>query len=75
VAPVASAPPGNAASANEAEATSGCRECGKPLVDPFDQALGICDTCRERGENPMKGSRSGAPQIEPPPPAFGTASL
>lgn len=23
-----------------------CRTCGKPLTDPFDQAIGICDDCR-----------------------------
>jgi predicted Zn finger-like uncharacterized protein len=31
------------------EATS-CRSCGKALSDPFDQALGICDDCRQRGQ-------------------------
>ncbi|QRN94002.1 zinc-ribbon domain-containing protein [Archangium violaceum] len=25
-----------------------CRECGKSLVDPFDQALGACEDCRQR---------------------------
>lgn len=30
-------------------ATSGCRVCQKPLTDSFDQALGICDDCRQPG--------------------------
>lgn len=62
--------PGGATPANEAApvATSGCRECGKPLTDPFDQALGICDSCRARVEGPPAGARpSGSPRIEPPP--------
>ncbi len=25
-----------------------CRTCGKPLTDPFDQAIGICDDCRDK---------------------------
>ncbi|HYO59215.1 tetratricopeptide repeat protein, partial [Archangium sp.] len=29
-----------------------CRECGKQLVDPFDQALGACEECRHRGQKP-----------------------
>ncbi|MCY1014916.1 zinc-ribbon domain-containing protein [Pyxidicoccus sp. MSG2] len=29
-------------------ATGGCRSCGKPLTDSFDQALGMCDDCRQR---------------------------
>jgi len=31
----------------------GCRECGKPLVDPFDQALGACEDCRQRAQKPV----------------------
>ncbi|AEI66361.1 tetratricopeptide repeat protein [Corallococcus macrosporus] len=30
-------------------ATAGCRVCQKPLTDSFDQALGICDDCRQPG--------------------------
>ncbi|MBJ6764208.1 zinc-ribbon domain-containing protein [Myxococcaceae bacterium JPH2] len=41
-----------AASPAQAEATSGCRTCGKPLTDPFDQALGMCDDCRQRAPAP-----------------------
>ncbi|MBS1150800.1 MAG: putative adventurous gliding motility protein [Myxococcaceae bacterium] len=25
-----------------------CRTCSKPLTDPFDQAIGICDECRSK---------------------------
>ncbi|MBM7115225.1 tetratricopeptide repeat protein [Archangium primigenium] len=31
----------------------GCRECGKPLVDAFDQALGACEDCRQRAQKPV----------------------
>lgn len=68
------APETPAPAASVPEATSGCRECGKPLDDPFDQALGICDGCRGRRETPMQeGPRSSAPRMEPPPPASGAA--
>ena len=30
------------------QAVLGCRECGKPLMDSFDQALGLCDSCRAK---------------------------
>lgn len=33
------------------EATAGCRDCGKPLTDPFDQAIGICDSCRGKAKS------------------------
>jgi tetratricopeptide (TPR) repeat protein len=26
----------------------GCRECKKPLADPFDQAIGMCEDCRQK---------------------------
>ncbi|MGZ3460176.1 MAG: tetratricopeptide repeat protein, partial [Archangium sp.] len=29
-----------------------CRECGKALTDPFDQALGACEDCRHRAPKP-----------------------
>lgn len=64
--------PGVAPAPNTAAATSGCRECGKALSDPFDQALGICDTCRARAESLPQSGRPGAPQIELPPPALDT---
>ncbi|MDY7224872.1 tetratricopeptide repeat protein [Hyalangium rubrum] len=31
-------------------ATVGCRECNKPLTDPFDQAIGTCEDCRQKVE-------------------------
>ncbi|EPX63229.1 hypothetical protein D187_005634 [Cystobacter fuscus DSM 2262] len=43
----------------------GCRECGKPLVDPFDQALGACEDCRHRGQNPEpQSAQEAAPSVE-----------
>ena len=58
-APVSVAPPPGAASAprtaapaasapSAKQAPAGCRSCGKPLTDSFDQALGMCDDCRQR---------------------------
>ncbi|WP_163997194.1 zinc-ribbon domain-containing protein [Pyxidicoccus caerfyrddinensis] len=49
-------PPGGASAPRAASpaasagkpATAGCRSCGKALTDSFDQALGICDACRQR---------------------------
>ncbi|WP_434345052.1 tetratricopeptide repeat protein [Myxococcus virescens] len=43
-------------------ATSGCRVCQKPLTDSFDQALGICDDCRQPGsaQAPAAASRPAA---------------
>lgn len=36
-----------------------CRTCGKDMADPFDQALGVCDECRNKvQENPFD---TGAP--------------
>jgi predicted Zn finger-like uncharacterized protein len=64
--------PGLASAANAATATSGCRECGKALTDPFDQALGVCDACRALAEGSPRSGRAGAPQFEPPPPAMST---
>jgi predicted Zn finger-like uncharacterized protein len=37
-----------------------CRECGKSLVDPFDQALGACEECRRRG--PQKPTPAPVPE-------------
>ncbi|MHB8874087.1 MAG: tetratricopeptide repeat protein [Myxococcaceae bacterium] len=41
--PFAPAPP-----PPSAPAVVGCRTCGKPLTDSFDQALGLCDACRSQ---------------------------
>ncbi len=29
-----------------------CRTCGKDMSDPFDQALGVCDDCRNKEADP-----------------------
>lgn len=42
-----------------APAPAACRECGKALNDPFDQAIGTCEDCR---------SKQAAPPQDPPPP-------
>ncbi|QSQ16299.1 zinc-ribbon domain-containing protein [Myxococcus landrumensis] len=52
-----------AAAAAPKSATMGCRTCGKSLLDPFDQALGICDGCRQREP------AGGAPKAAAPTPA------
>ena len=42
------------APAAEAPAAVGvkCRTCGKEMTDPFDQALGVCDECRNKAAEP-----------------------
>lgn len=37
-------------------ATMGCQSCGKPLSDAFDQALGICDSCRAKADVAASGN-------------------
>jgi predicted Zn finger-like uncharacterized protein len=32
---------------------SQCKSCGKVMTDPFDQALGICDDCRNKVQQPV----------------------
>ncbi|MGV3622362.1 MAG: tetratricopeptide repeat protein [Archangium sp.] len=54
--PVAAPPPPAAPSP---AAGVKCRSCGKELVDAFDQALGVCDDCRNRAADPEAG------QLEP----------
>ncbi|QSQ27442.1 zinc-ribbon domain-containing protein [Pyxidicoccus parkwayensis] len=68
--PMSVAPPGGAAAPRTAApagaprpATVGCRSCGKPLTDSFDQALGICDDCRQR----QPASAGAAPASAPTP--------
>ncbi|MFL5320573.1 MAG: tetratricopeptide repeat protein [Myxococcaceae bacterium] len=34
-------------------ASTTCRSCGKALTDAFDQALGICDDCRQKAAETM----------------------
>ncbi|MBX5483866.1 MAG: zinc-ribbon domain-containing protein [Myxococcaceae bacterium] len=52
------------------EATMGCRECGTPLTDAFDQALGICDRCRTKADaavnGPVQPEPKGAGRPKPP---------
>ncbi len=42
------------AKAPAADAATGvkCRTCGKEMTDPFDQALGVCDECRNKAAEP-----------------------
>lgn len=63
----AAPPPPPPPKAVEPEGTSGvkCRTCGKELTDAFDQALGVCDDCRNRAADPDAGA---LPPVEPPPP-------
>ncbi|GEN09503.1 MJ0042 family finger-like domain-containing protein [Myxococcus fulvus] len=67
--PRAAAPPPAAAAPAPKPATMGCRTCNKPLVDPFDQALGICDACRQREP------AGGAPKSAAPAPVAATGSM
>jgi predicted Zn finger-like uncharacterized protein len=52
-------------------ATLGCRQCGKPLTDSFDQALGLCDGCRARSaaaQAPAEAELPSAPPASRPSP-------
>ncbi|MBE4751921.1 gliding motility protein [Corallococcus sp. ZKHCc1 1396] len=40
--------PAPAPAAAPAQTQTNCRACGKALADPFDQAMGACDDCRQR---------------------------
>lgn len=48
--------------------TAACRSCEKPLTDPFDRALGVCDECRtkdiDRGDLPTDDIALG-PELTP----------
>jgi predicted Zn finger-like uncharacterized protein len=60
-----------------------CRTCGKVMSDPFDQALGVCDTCRnnspelseplviQSAEVPPEVARSSPSQFPKPEGRFG----
>ena len=53
-----------AAQAAPVQATIGCRECKKPLTDPFDQAIGTCEDCRaklDRGSQAATAVTNSAP--------------
>lgn len=66
------APAGSDAAAAPPEVK--CKSCGKPIFDPFDQALEICDDCRNKPPAPGPSSNasaatvtSAAPAARPPP--------
>jgi tetratricopeptide (TPR) repeat protein len=50
----ASAAPRQQPAGAQAQAHVGCRECKKPLTDPFDQAIGTCEDCRQKLEQPAR---------------------
>ncbi|QAT86454.1 putative adventurous gliding motility protein [Corallococcus coralloides] len=50
------------------ETHTNCRSCGKDLADPFDQALGICEACKQRESAfPREPTVLVAPEVAPPP--------
>ncbi|MFO0599191.1 MAG: tetratricopeptide repeat protein [Myxococcaceae bacterium] len=52
-APAMGGPPPSAAPAAPAQVQGvKCRSCSKELTDPFDQALGVCDECRNKAAEP-----------------------
>ncbi|RKH62209.1 zinc-ribbon domain-containing protein [Corallococcus aberystwythensis] len=64
------------APAAKPETHTHCRSCGKDLTDPFDQALGVCDDCKQRDPAAAQGSSVVvAPQVTAPPPAGGDLEL
>lgn len=63
----AAAPPPPAPSADAGAAGVKCRSCGKELSDAFDQALGVCDDCRNRAADPETGSLQPALTTSVPP--------
>lgn len=44
-----------------------CASCGKPLTDPFDQALGTCDDCRQKTQSGRVSDLPLELQTAPPP--------
>ncbi|WP_375760278.1 zinc-ribbon domain-containing protein [Corallococcus exercitus] len=71
----ARAPAQAAAPAAKPEASTSCRSCGKALTDSFDQALGICEDCKQRAPTAARESVVVAPQVAAPPPASGDLEL
>ncbi|NNB84537.1 zinc-ribbon domain-containing protein [Corallococcus exiguus] len=52
------------------EMHTNCRSCGKDLTDPFDQALGTCEACKQRESAfPRESSVVVAPEVAAPPPS------
>lgn len=43
-----------------------CKVCGNPLLDGFDQALGICDSCRAATESPTSVHQTIVPDAPSP---------
>ena len=63
-------PPENAAPELALAQTVGvkCRTCGKEMLDPFDQALGVCDDCRNKSAESATAEQPAlAPRAAPPP--------
>ena len=71
----ARAPAQQAAAPAKPEAHTGCRLCGKPLMDPFDQALGVCDDCRARNPADPRDAPVGLPPQAPAPSAPRAAGM
>lgn len=44
---------------------AGCQRCGKPLVDPFDQAVGECEACRAQAEAARATGDGAGPPADP----------
>ncbi|MHA7632166.1 zinc-ribbon domain-containing protein [Corallococcus sp. M7] len=58
------------------ETHTNCRSCGKDLTDPFDQALGICEACKQReAAFPRESTVVVAPEVAPPPSDGGLVEL
>jgi predicted Zn finger-like uncharacterized protein len=61
------------APAAPAPAPAVCRECNKPLTDPFDQAIGTCEDCRHKQDAAQvatavtSGAPASAPSFDLPP--------
>ena len=61
--PPPAAAPAPAAAAPAAAAVLGkCATCGKQLTDPFDAALGNCESCRAK-ETPLNSQPGAAPKV------------
>ncbi|NBD10868.1 zinc-ribbon domain-containing protein [Corallococcus silvisoli] len=60
----------SAQAAAKAEAHANCRSCGKVLTDPFDQAIGSCDDCKQRETGSSRDASASvvvAPEVTAPP--------